>query len=166
MVNFEHSSLYYSFDINTLSAFREWKIRIKEALRLHSMYGFPSEPGRQEHVGWWCAAVQMALGAQVSSWQTGLHFRLRRSQASWSAQSSLYWQITPMQDNSGFPWVPRGQTHCGWWPCTWHSAPLPQEVCKQGFTQLLFMQALSYWQSLSCLHSAGKFETFHALDTV
>ena len=57
---------------------------------LHSTCGLPKVPTLQVHRGWCARASQMAPSAQLSSSQAGRQTRLKRSQISWSAQSSLY----------------------------------------------------------------------------
>lgn len=116
-------------------------------------------PGGQLHTAWWRRPMQVAVTAQVSRSQTGRQTRFRRSQASWSAQSSLYWHTPATHDKKGSPCVPAGQTHCARWACTRHSAPRPQRTapCTHGLRQLPSMHALSYTQSVSALHcAAGK----------
>lgn len=110
---------------------------------VHSTNGSPVAPGGQVHLGWCCWPMQVAVSAHVSSSQTGLQTRLSRSQVSWSAQSSLYWQTPAIHESNGLPWVPTGQRH--WATCTWtaHSAPLPHVVDMHGFKQCSLMQALS-----------------------
>jgi hypothetical protein len=113
---------------------------------VHSMYALPVVPGGQMHFGWWSLPMQTAESAHVSLSQTSRHTLLSRSQASSSAQSSLYWHTTEIHDNRGFPCVPAGHTHCARWAWTWHSAPLPHWLPGpnvQGFKQLPLIQALS-----------------------
>jgi len=113
---------------------------------VHSMYALPVVPGGQMHLGWWSLPMQTAVSAHVSLSQTSRHTLFSLSQASSSAQSSLYWHTTETQDSRGFPCVPGGHTHCALWAWTWHSAPLPHwlpDPYVQGFKQLPFIQALS-----------------------
>ena len=85
---------------------------------VHSMYALPVVPGGQMHLGWWSLPMQTAVSAHVSLSQTSRHTLFSLSQASSSAQSSLYWHTTETQDSRGFPCVPGGHTHCARWAWT------------------------------------------------
>lgn len=93
--------------------------------REHWTYGFPDNPSKHEQTGWWFLPSQRAFSAHESISQTFRHTRFKRSQASSSKQSSLYWQIPRTHEISGFPWVPAGQMQLAWWFWAKHSAPRP-----------------------------------------
>lgn len=96
--------------------------------REHSTYGFPSNPGKQVHVGWWFRPSQRAFSAHESVSQTLRHTRFNRSHASSFKQSSLYWQMPRTHDINGLPWVPAGQIQLDRWFCAKQSAPRPHWV--------------------------------------
>lgn len=96
--------------------------------REHSTYGFPYDPGKQMHVGWWLLPSQRAFWAHESMSQTLRHTRFNRSHVSSSKQSSLYWQIPRTQEIRGLPCVPAGQMQLAWWFWAKHSAPRPHCV--------------------------------------
>lgn len=105
--------------------------------RPHSTYGLPNAPGWQSQTAWWIRPSQRACGAHESNSHTGRHTRFKRSHASWSWQSSLYWQWPRTHEINGFPCVPAGQMQLARWFCAKHSASRPHCVdpCVHGLKQ-------------------------------
>jgi len=77
---------FHSYSLHTILLTNNKSLHIP----VHSMYALPVVPGGQMHLGWWSLPMQTAVSAHVSLSQTSRHTLFSLSQASSSAQSSLY----------------------------------------------------------------------------